>query len=176
MKLIDSDQDCEANGVIAVVVGGWLNPTRLQLLLLLLCSFDIHAMTSRLACANSHICTYCCYLMDKMWKKLCFLTTKTTWVVVRCAALSVSTIKTWQRPRSALEMNWYKGFGMNTFKFVIKLLLLHLFMTYILVKKLYLGAVGWVELVERSAKKVTVIQVTRNTTFGTRYHINSTTK
>ena len=64
---------------------------------------------------------------------------------------------------------------MNTFKFVIKLLLLHLFMTYILVKKLYLGAVGWVELVERSAKKVTVIQVTRNTTFGTRYHINSTT-
>ena len=28
---------------------------------------------------------------------------------------------------------------------------------------------------ERSAKKVTVIQVTRNTTFGTRYRINSTT-
>ena len=41
-------------------------------------------------------------------------------------------------------------------------------MTYILVKKLYLGAVGWVELVERSAKKVTVTQVTSNTTFGTR--------
>ena len=64
---------------------------------------------------------------------------------------------------------------MNTFRFVIKLLLLHLFITYILVKKLYLGAVGWVELVERSAKKVTVTQVTNNTTFGTRYHINSTT-